>query len=637
MPGFDTTRPLVSDSLRNQTKDLSMNRHYIFGRLGLWLVALCLFASGMISVTEVSAIWWGPKPVLEAPKWGMFETAFKSAIDYDNPLGDVTLTVVFTSPLGDTHTVYGFWDGGKNWRVRFSPDFPGKWRFRTVCSDAANNSLNDVTGEFVCIAAENQSAFTRRGPVQVARDHRHLEYADHSSFFWLADNAGPGALWSTPAQWNFYAQVRAQENFTAAQWIASPGSDAAQRSAFSGSNQIKINLDFFKAMDAKVAALNRAGILNVIVPFAETGVPGANATASHDNALTNIGSNATFSVTASGNTLAYQWMLKPVVTNAAASPDSQSIQATNATFSVTASGSAPFTYQWYFNGAATNAAALPDSQTIILLRYMVARWGANDVAWLLPCGDGQAERWKKIGRAVFGGLSHAPVILEPGGTFSTAEAFRNERWVDIFGYQNVRDVTEDWKKYPPRPYINFTAAYENEPAGPGQPRVGADDLRHTAGWSLLATPTSGIGYGAHGVWNWDTTTNTPTPDTQPLAAWQIDLYLAGAKQLGTLAGIFKTIDFGGLRPAPDLVVSQSSAHPVAAALTEFGDLALVYLPEGGDVELHRKPLPLSPKAAWINARTGERSTVGMTTDSETCKFSAPGAGDWFLLIQSGKK
>jgi hypothetical protein len=340
----------------------------------------------------------------------------------------------------------------------------------------------------------------------------------------------------------------------------------------------------------------------VIVPFAESSVP-ANSTGLYGTTVTNLSNNTTFSVTASG--------------------------------------SAPLSYQWYFNPVATNAAGLPDSQAILLLRYMVARWGANDVAWLLPCSDGHAERWKKIGRAVFGSVSHAPVILEPGETFSTVEAFRNERWVDVFGYRNVPDVTEDWKKYPPRPYINFTTAYENEPAGPGQPRVAADDLRRMAGQSLLATPTAGISYGAHGVWNWDTTTNAPAPDTQPLAAWQIDLFLPGAKQLGILAGVFKTIDFGRLRPAPELVVnpsgSQSSGHYASASITEFGDLALVYLPEGGDVELHRKPLQLAPKAAWINARTGERSTVSMTTDSDTCKFSAPGAGDWFLLIQSGKK
>ena len=55
------------------------------------------------------------------PKWGRFEQSFKSGVLYSNALQDATLTVLFTSPLGETNLVYGFWDGDKNWRVRFSP------------------------------------------------------------------------------------------------------------------------------------------------------------------------------------------------------------------------------------------------------------------------------------------------------------------------------------------------------------------------------------------------------------------------------------------------------------------------------------------------------------------------------------
>ena len=65
-------------------------------------------------------------------------------------------------------------------------------------------------------------------------------------FFWLADNAGYGASGSTADQWKYYAQVRAQEKFSAAQWIAAPGNDREGHSAFTGTNHIQINLGFFK-------------------------------------------------------------------------------------------------------------------------------------------------------------------------------------------------------------------------------------------------------------------------------------------------------------------------------------------------------------------------------------------------------
>ena len=51
------------------------------------------------------------------------------------------------------------------------------------------------------------------------------------------------------------------------------------------------------------------------------------------------------------------------------------------------------------------ASALPDEQAELLLRYIVARWGAEPAAWLLAFDGGdrsqKVERWKRIGQSVF--------------------------------------------------------------------------------------------------------------------------------------------------------------------------------------------------------------------------------------------
>ena len=112
------------------------------------------------------------------------------------------------------------------------------------------------------------------------RDHRHLEHAlSLTPFFWLSDAVGNGALQATPSQWNYYAQVRARQNFTVAEWSAAPGTNANQESAFTGADHVKINLAVFKQLDARVtASLNRAGILDAIVPLGEmSGNPAAKA------------------------------------------------------------------------------------------------------------------------------------------------------------------------------------------------------------------------------------------------------------------------------------------------------------------------------------------------------------------------
>src|SRR5687767_2805788 len=76
------------------------------------------------------------------PKWGRFEHEFTSSVRYENPLQEAALTVVFLSPAGGSNRVHGFWDGGKTWRVRFSPNIPGKWTWAATCSDTSNKGLH---------------------------------------------------------------------------------------------------------------------------------------------------------------------------------------------------------------------------------------------------------------------------------------------------------------------------------------------------------------------------------------------------------------------------------------------------------------------------------------------------------------
>ncbi len=55
---------------------------------------------------------------------------------YKNPFLDVAVDAVFHSPSGRAFTVPGFYDGEQTWRVRFSPDEPGQWTYRTIACPA---------------------------------------------------------------------------------------------------------------------------------------------------------------------------------------------------------------------------------------------------------------------------------------------------------------------------------------------------------------------------------------------------------------------------------------------------------------------------------------------------------------------
>src|SRR5262245_54429877 len=89
----------------------------------------------------------------DVPKWQRFEAKLESSVDYPNHPQEAALTAVFTSPKGQSRKVYGFWDGGKTWRIRFLPNETGRWSYKTACSDTKNSGLNNQSGEFTCSAA----------------------------------------------------------------------------------------------------------------------------------------------------------------------------------------------------------------------------------------------------------------------------------------------------------------------------------------------------------------------------------------------------------------------------------------------------------------------------------------------------
>ena len=74
----------------------------------------------------------------QVEQWTRFEDTFQSTNDYDNPVREAKLRVEFTSPSSKKRTILAFWDGGRTWRVRFSPDELGKWSYRASCSDQQN-------------------------------------------------------------------------------------------------------------------------------------------------------------------------------------------------------------------------------------------------------------------------------------------------------------------------------------------------------------------------------------------------------------------------------------------------------------------------------------------------------------------
>lgn len=524
------------------------------------------------------------------PCWGRFEASFTSASTYANPFQEVALHADFVSPAGHRRTVDGFWDDGETWRVRFMPDEPGKWTYTTTCSDPGNTGLHGRSGWFDCGQPAGGTPFEQHGPLRLAENRRHLAHADGTPFFWLADTAWNGPLLSTDEEWNHYLAERSRQKFTAVQWVATqflaaPDGDIQGRPAYSGHEQIIVNPDFYRRLDQKLAALNRAGLLGIPVLLWAA-----------------IWSNPEVNATNPGHTL-------------------------------------------------------PEDQAIRLARYMVARWHAHYVAWILP-GDSdysgaRAERWRRIGRAVFGEKPHAPVSLHPMGMHLPLEEFKEETWLDIAGYQSGHGDDETtlawivtgppasgWRQEPIRPFINLEPPYENHLAYQSRQPFSPHKVRRAMYWSLLVAPAAGVTYGGHGVWGWDDGSGPPTnhPATGTPLPWRQALVMPAAEQMAHLAGLFQSIDWWRLRPAPELVVKQPGQDRpslyIAAARAEAGDLVVIYTPEDRRIELNLANVQPHLAACWYDPRTGQRQPATPASAGDIQIFETPAPGDWVLLLET---
>lgn len=126
--------------------------------------------------------------------WEKVEITLQTQRQYENPYADVEVWVDFKGP-GFDRRCYGFWDGGRTFRVRVLATAPGRWRWESGAS-VADAGLEGVRGEFTAVRwteselAENPC---RRGMIRPSANGHAFEYADGTPFFLLGDT-----WWATP-------------------------------------------------------------------------------------------------------------------------------------------------------------------------------------------------------------------------------------------------------------------------------------------------------------------------------------------------------------------------------------------------------------------------------------------------------
>ncbi len=523
---------------------------------------------------------WGDVAMNETPQWTVFEAALEAQRDRQNALWDVRVDVEFVGPSGQRRTVEAFWDGGRTWRVRFCPDAPGEWNWQSACSDQNDAGLNGQGGSFQCVPYDGHNAVYRGGPVRLSGDRRHFVHADGTPFFWLSDTAWNGALKSRQQDWERYLRTRREQEFTVVQFVCTHwrggSTDREGETAFTGQERIHVNVEFFQRLDRKVWAVNENGLV-----------------------------------------------VAPVMLWAYTEDDP--------------------------------GQALPEESAVRVLQYMVARWGACQVVWIVG-GDGhyqgeKSERWKRIGRQVFGQRHDRLVTMHPCGQSWVADEFRGEPWFDFVGYQSghgdspdhlrwlaMGPPATDWLTEPARPIVNLEPNYEAFPAYYGKRPFTDREVRRAAYWSLLVSPPAGLSFGHNAIWVWAEGPALPEghEGIGTVGPWHEGLDTPGIRSMTVMRRFLDELPWWRLRPAPELLARQPGEDEieafVAAAATDGGDLAVLYLPRGGAVSVRTETLKSPAVARWFDPRSGRwQGSCDVTQNPED--VAAPDEDDWLLVIR----
>jgi len=204
------------------------------------------------------------------------EFALSTTTPYGDIFNDIELDVVFTGPDGTSWRVPAFWSGDSAFRVRFAAPTPGRYTYRSVCTNTEDAGLHGMTGEIEVILYTGNNPLYRRGRLRVSENKRYLEHADGTPFFWLGDTwwSGLTTRISWPQDFQRITADRVAKGMNLIQIVVGPmaGTDVRnllQRNEGGWSwdeGWTRINPAYFDQADLRISYLIEHGLMPCIFP-----------------------------------------------------------------------------------------------------------------------------------------------------------------------------------------------------------------------------------------------------------------------------------------------------------------------------------------------------------------------------------
>lgn len=217
--------------------------------------------------------------------------------------------------------------------------------------------------------------------------------------------------------------------------------------------------------------------------------------------------------------------------------------------------------------------------------------------------------------------------------------------LDFYMYQpghNAHEQYETWKlpkdfraNYPAKPIVNSEPCYEMMGASRHVYwRFSAQDCRASAWTGILSGATAGVTYGAHGIWNWQTSRSAGSALGEGFDApfrWQEALQFPGVWDFGLIPQILDGLGCRSLVPAQDELADDREQIRVAHSIGD-APVYLVYMPRATALALSVELAGYTARAIDLTEKRVAHLPVTVS-DGVTRVAQHPFAADVLLVLE----
>ena len=225
------------------------------------IISLILISLILVSCHE--------EPVIR--KWEVIDIPMEAAGNYENPYLDVDVTGSFTSPSGKEKSIRAFWDGGRLFILRFTPDEEGAWTY-SISNNMDDRGMKKKGRLMVEGTLPGSHGFVRRdaqNPYHFVYDDGTRYYMCGTTYYNILLNAMAGDDWKNAIDSvfqfginKFRAHSIPKKNDVTPYPQVHPFESTGDSIDYT-----RLNLEHWKKLDEVVAYSNERGMVVDLMPF----------------------------------------------------------------------------------------------------------------------------------------------------------------------------------------------------------------------------------------------------------------------------------------------------------------------------------------------------------------------------------